>query len=257
MVLVPRTPEAVFAFFESQKDLGEYPGHSNNNWITHACHFDGSPWCAMCVSLAYIAAGFNESGQILDLSNPPNWRDPVPNIAGLGFGTTYRWGSAYTWSFASDAAKAGRWSTDLDSAKPGDTVLINHNGRGQARDNNSHTCLFTGERDRSGFLTWNGNISDTVKLAYWTNSEVEGFCHPAFVSTSQQPDQEDDDMIRLFTYKGGVYLGVFGAWRKHVTTPGIVNMLERTGFKWNNTDNTKEIQQDVFDSMLDLGLFIK
>lgn len=180
-----RSPEAVFAFFAAHDGLGE-PNGRNANWITHACHFDGSAWCIMAASLAYLAAGFNPSGKVLEFgtpSRPPSWAASVPDMKDIGFGTTYRWGSAYVWAVANAAAATGRWVSEVDDGRPGDWMMINLNGRGRARDVNSHGCVAIKQNADRSWLSWNGNWGDRVVKATFSPSQIEGFARPAFNTT--------------------------------------------------------------------------
>lgn len=189
-MLVPRSAEAVFAFFEAQDGLDERRGN-NRNWISEACQIIDA-WCVMGKSVAYLAAGFNTEGKILDFAHAqdgPGWAQPgnMPQVDGLGYRQRYRWGCAYTWDEADFAAESGRWTTDLDAFVPGCTVLINHNGRGGARNVNSHTAVGI-ERSGGRTLTWNGNISNRIRQAEWSDNVVEGFAIPAFVTSPQEDD---------------------------------------------------------------------
>lgn len=194
-MILPRSPAAVFGFFEAQNGLGESPGGSNNNFLTKAANLDGQPWCAIGLSVAFLAAGFNETGSARAYGSPaapPAWvKSPLPAVAGLGFGSTYRWGSAYTWAFRDAAIAAGRWHNGLDDGQPGDVCLINHNGRGKAHDSNSHTCLLIRRLEDGSFLTWNANLSDQIMQARWLARDVEGFARPNYVSQPAPPTQED------------------------------------------------------------------
>lgn len=99
--------------------------------------------------------------------------------------------------------------------------------------------------DRGGTTA---NHFDHVHISF--NESAANFPDP---TPEPKPKEEDEDMIRLFTHKRGAYIGVIGAWWRWVPAPGVLAMLERTGVKWNDTDGTAEIQDDVFDAMTNLG----
>lgn len=241
----PRSPQAVFAFYEAQNGLGE-PGGVNDNWITQACRFVGSPWCLMMVSMAHLAAGFNPSRQVLDFGSPsipPSWAKDLPIVDGLGLASDYRWGSAYTWAIVNHAVASRRWHPDLDSGRPGDTVIVNHNGRGGRRDDNSHGCTLISRNGDGSFLTWNGNVGDRVCKANWSAGVVEGFARPAYLFTIgpggqtlaiQGDDQglappphikEETDMA-LVWHKGAVYLISGGRRSKFGLQPAAVEAIK-------------------------------
>lgn len=196
-MMVARSVEAIHAFYEAQNGLGENPPGSNANWITKACGIRDA-WCVMTVWVARIAAGFNPTGQILDFGspqNPPAWAASLPNVDGVGFGSTYRWGSAYVWAEQSYAEQAGRWTADYDEARPGDSVCINHNGRGGTRNVNSHLAEFIAWAGDGSALTWNGNVGNQICQARWSRNQIEGFCHPELVSDPSPSPSKEDEMF--------------------------------------------------------------
>lgn len=235
--MVPRSVEAIHAFYEAQDGLGE-PWGNNDNWITRACGIIDA-WCVMTAWMARLAAGFNPTGQILDFGspdNPPAWAQSLPDAAGVGFGSTYRWGSAYVWAEKSYAESAGRWTTDFDRVVPGATVCVNHNGRGGARNVNSHLAEFIGWAPDGSALTWNGNVSNSIRQARWSKDVIEGFCLPD-LAVASSPSKEDE----LFSH------GPLPTWHLVASHSGL--LVEFAGFP--PIDNGRPVVASPADGGLD------
>lgn len=64
---------------------------------------------------------------------------------------------------------------------------------------------------------------------------------------------EQKDMVCIFQYGNRLYIGVLGAWRSWIPTPGVFEMLVRHGTPVNNTDGTAIIQKDIFEATPILG----
>lgn len=60
-------------------------------------------------------------------------------------------------------------------------------------------------------------------------------------------------MVCIFQYGNRLYIGVLGAWRSWIPTPGVFEFLVRRGVPVNATDGTAIIQKDVFDATPILG----
>lgn len=266
-MLLPRSPEAVLAFHEAQEGLGE-PCGSNCNWITNAWGIGHEPWCVGTVWVSRIAAGFNESGKLLDFgtpASPPAWgRNPLPTPDGVGFGSTYRWGSAYVWEEARYASDAGRWHPDLDDWQPADSVCVNYNGRGGARDSNSHLATLIERLPNGNLRCWNGNISNRITVADFTPDRVEGLCRPAFVVAAPEPaptPKMEDDMAFRFTHHNDVYVSD-GVHRRKVVTGDLNDALGRAKISRDGQlteawpllalDGGAEVNIDVFEMLVDL-----
>lgn len=275
-MLLPRSAEAVLAFHEAQEGLGENPPGSNANWITDAAGIGHVAWCVIDVWTARLAAGFNDDGKLLDFgtpASPPAWgRNPLPTTGGVGFGSTYRWGSAYVWAEASYAEQAGRWHPDLDDWAPGDSVCVNYNGRGGARTTNSHLATLIERVPGGNLRCWNGNISNRITVADFTPDRVEGLCRPAFV-TSPAPaphPQLEDDMAFRFLHKGVAYVSD-GVFRRRIISDGVNQAMSRARVRPDGDaperpdgtrgievwpplwlDGGQEVQDDVFDQLVDV-----
>ncbi len=247
-MLIPRSVEALHAFYEAQAGLGE-PGGSNDNWITRAFNLGAVAWCVETVWTARLAAGFNTTGQILDFgtpANPPAWGiNPLPTPDGVGFGSTYRQGSAYVWEEQRFAEAAGRWTTNFDEARPGDSVCVNHNGRGANRDPNSHLAEFIAWAPDGSAITWNGNVLNQICQARWSRGVIEGFCHPNFV-TSPAPSQEDEMFSpsphparHLIAAHSGLVIGVSGtnaALGTQLVTEPSDGLLDQRWMPWGHPE---------------------
>lgn len=150
-------PEAVIEFFRRNNGLGETPGGSNCNWITHWYGMGCAPWCAMTTSRALAEAGFGD---------PENVQ--VPGVA-----RTTRHGWAYCPYVRQNFIDAGRWVDDSNAGQPGDLIIFDWTGDGVG----DHIGVVESRLSDGTYLTWEGNTSaDMLHQRRRSQGVIQGFC---------------------------------------------------------------------------------
>lgn len=98
-----------------------------------------------------------------------------------------------------------------------------------------------------------GNEGDAVRVVHRSlNDIVGGFGVRKYQTQVVPTPQEEEEMVKLFTHKGGELIGVFGHWCRPIATQGQWDYYVRAGVPVNKTDNTAEVQDDIFAQMTKL-----
>lgn len=230
-----RTPEEVIA--EARRWIGYHEGPNNDTIFGREYGLNGEPWCDMFLTHCFKVA-----------------RMPEERFA----------------STQADVAWHRQRGTFDRIPRVGDKIFFHWPNSSRASNQPDHVGLVIAVNSDGSITTIEGNIGDRVQMLV-RRANILGYAHPRYdkavaastptVTPAPAPTptpapstpSTEDNMVRLFTHAGGVYIGVIGAWYNHVPTEGIMHFLEREGTVWNHTDGTSEVQGDVFDAMIDLG----